>query len=313
MLQNQYEIRVLVKGRPIAEYYHNGQTFIEGRDGSNFEIQFRNLTNQRVEALVAVDGRSVVDGDEASPESRGFVVAAHETIVIPGWKLDAEQAAAFLFAGKQQSYSAAMSGGKSHNTGVLGVMVFKEKVARTAFTGGGIMRSRFASPGVSPQITDYSYYGDPIRPTYGAAGHLGGVGMSRSASSSRTKGIPTTLENTFAGAKLSADTAYTSSTMDWMDMEQTRSMASVQPQNAVEQTLGTGFGQAQDFKTQEIEFNRGDLASQMVLYYDDARGLRARGIELSRKKAVRVQTTQPDAFPGFKKQTGCKPPPGWQG
>ena len=46
--QNQYELNVLVKGRPIAEYSHNGQFFIEGRDGSNFEIEFKNLSPMRV-------------------------------------------------------------------------------------------------------------------------------------------------------------------------------------------------------------------------------------------------------------------------
>ncbi len=103
MLFNQYEVRVLIKGRPITEYTHNGQVFIEGRDGSNFEIEFKNLTPNRVEAVLSVDGLSIIDGKDAGPLSSGYVVGPHETIRIPGWKLTDEQVAAFQFAGKRGS------------------------------------------------------------------------------------------------------------------------------------------------------------------------------------------------------------------
>ncbi|RYD45950.1 MAG: hypothetical protein EOP83_30450, partial [Verrucomicrobiaceae bacterium] len=76
MRLNNVEITVTVKGRPITEYAHNGQTFIEGRENSQFEIKVTNHNTYRVEAIVAVDGLSILDGKDAGPESQGYLLNA---------------------------------------------------------------------------------------------------------------------------------------------------------------------------------------------------------------------------------------------
>lgn len=69
------------------------------------------------------------------------------------------------------------------------------------------------------------------------------------------------------------------------------------------QTLGTGFGRAVSMPTRSGSFRRGRLLDPVVIYYDDARGLKRKGIDLSRPAAA-----VPNAFPGG---IGCPTPPGW--
>ena len=307
MLQNQYEIRVLVKGRPITEYPHNGQTFVEGRDGSNFEIEFKNNTPTRVEAVLSVDGLSVIDGKEAGPQSSGYVVDGNSTVRIPGWKLTDEQVAAFVFAGKKGSYATQMTG-SARNNGVIGALVFKEK----------------------PVVPVYhQYHHIQAQPYFGAprGGFVKGMGSSGGyvhQGSSDLNSDP--FYGIFVGAQLSAsDAPFYNGTQTMNHIAPSGAVASasvgeqktrggvigqakLQAQVEVEQTLGTGCGAATDFETSLVKFERGDLAVMMVLYYDDSRGLKARGIQLTRPSKAKL-SQQPQAFPGM----NCAPPPGWKG
>ena len=285
MLHNNYEVRVLVKNRPINEYPHNGQTFIEGRDGSNFEIEFKNLSPNRVEAVLSVDGLSIIDGKEAGPQSSGYLVDAYGTIRIPGWKLTNDQVAAFQFAGKKKSY-AQQSTGSSRNTGVIGALVFSEKnaavyrrVNNAAFplSGEHLTSGAYGVNTAWQGSTDMSYSA------------VGQMTTSSSVGQSALRSVNSVvLNNTSKGS---------------------RSRSSAEP---VAQSLGTAFGKAQDFATTEVSFTRGDLSAMIILYYDDSRGLRARGIELARPANRRVPYNDtPQAFPGMQK--GCVPPSNWEG
>ena len=46
----------------------------------------------------------------------------------------------------------------------------------------------------------------------------------------------------------------------------------------------------------------------IVLYYDDATGLRKRGIDISKRSRAKANE-RANAFPGM----NCAPPPGWNG
>ena len=77
-----------------------------------------------------------------------------------------------------------------------------------------------------------------------------------------------------------------------------------------QQSLGTAFGESTAFATKQVDFQRGDMICKMVMYYDNARGLKARGVRIERPSKAKYQT-KPEAFPGS--DTGCKPPPFWRG
>ena len=127
MKLNGIELQILVRGRPITQYAHGWpeQIFVEGREGSEYEIEIRNTTAGRIEAVVSVDGLSVIDGKEAGSASTGYLLNPYETVRIPGWRLDGAQVAKFAFSGKQKSYATQMTG-DARNNGVIGVMAFRE-------------------------------------------------------------------------------------------------------------------------------------------------------------------------------------------
>ena len=280
MLQNSYELNVLIKGkRPATEYMHNGQFFIEGRNGSNFELEFKNKTGSRVEAIFSVDGLSVTDGKEAGPQSVGYLVEPYGTLKIPGWTLSHQEIASFMFTGKQKSYSTQMTG-SNRNNGVIGVMVFSEKPLYN------FRRNTYPIPLSSADVTDRMMM-------YSSSNNIGGdITCASTSSYSSATGAATASTMNINNMAASSTEAKTKSLADTTEV----------------QSLGTAFGKAQDFTTTTISFNRGDLISMMVLYYDDARGLKSRGIELIKPSRARM-ANQPQAFPGM----GCQPPPDWKG
>lgn len=302
MIHNNIEVRVVVKDRQINEYTHEGEVFVEGRGGSNYEIEIINLTNERVEAVLAVDGLSVIDGKEAGPDSTGYLLTARERIRVPGWKLSDEQVAAFQFAGKKNSYANQTEGGSTRNTGVIGVMAFKERTKPKPF----MIKASEATP----------YYGavrglglNSTQTLNHVSGQTGTMGPQGRAGELYTMAVATA-----SVSDVWADTAASLTSGENLDKGRFRRVQAVTLENnrpEVEQTLGTAFGEAQDFRTTEVEFNRGDLLAMNVLYYDDARGLRARGIDLDRRKQHPRVKEQPQAFPGMNK--GCVPPKDWKG
>jgi hypothetical protein len=267
------QLTILVKGRPITEYAHQGLTFVEGRAGSEYEIEVRNHTWQRVEAVLSVDGLSVIDGKPAGNQSQGYLIESRGVIRIPGWMLNAATVAKFAFSATEQSYTSE-SGGDTKNNGVIGAMVFREKVS-------------------------YPYPVYTFNSTTGTApNYLGGITTSGSMDA-RPRGI------TSSGSM--ADTAIASTIMQNCAQQSTASVATPQADTFVQQSLGTAFGESSGFATRTVSFERGVMLTTLLCYYDNAKGLRARGIQMPRRSKPKPK--QPQAFP----LTHCQPPQGWKG
>jgi len=66
--------------------------------------------------------------------------------------------------------------------------------------------------------------------------------------------------------------------------------------------MGTGWGAARKDRVDEVNFNRGLELDEFSIYYSDAAGLKAAGIEVDKKAAV-SSPVRPKGFGGF-----CKPP-----
>lgn len=335
MRYNNVSLEVKVKNKTITEYPHNGQVFIEGRADSNFSVVITNHNPYRVEAVVSVDGLSVLDGKDAGPQSQGYLLNANETLAIPGWTLNDKQVAAFQFAGKGGSY-AAQSTGSSRNTGVIGLLVYKERghqyrnyttlayhgvpltFAGQPLTGGYVPTTTSAINNVNMGMlsTMQISAGLNVNAMIGGAGPKGPQGVQGDAGPTGKKtwtspGVSASETDMSYSPPSTPDMSATamcfnavSQTSDAFDIPRSYAAATPQVQN-----LGTGFGQCQGFETTSVSFDRGDMQAMLVLYYDDARGLKSRGIELARTKKARERVA-PNAFPGL---SGCKPPAGWQG
>ena len=269
MLDNKFEFKIRVKGRGIDEYSHEGNAFVEGRKGSEFDLMFRNGSGDRVLVVPSVDGLSPLTGDTAGPDSRGYVVEPFQTLIIPGWTLDQNQVSKFLFADKERSYAASQGEEQAANAGVVGVLVYGEK----------------AKP--QPPITIKPYPAHPLPrypyDPYWEYPRTWLSGVPHSASPLRSINTSSTT------ATLSASASTTKA-----------------PSEEADFSLGTAWGDRQDFRTQEVEFKRDGVKAQMLIYYDSRRNLEKRGIVVKPEKAVQAL---PQAFSGV----GCKPPQGWKG
>lgn len=127
-------VEVLVRGRPIDVYSHNGRKYIEGRNGSDYSLRITNPHWQRVKAVVSVDGISVIDGKLASSSSQGYLIPAYGSIDIDGWRISNDAVRAFMFGDLDGSYSN-KSGNGTANTGVIAVRLFHEKLKVTGTIG----------------------------------------------------------------------------------------------------------------------------------------------------------------------------------
>ena len=124
-----YDVNVLVDGAPAPTFWHAGETYVMGRVGERYVIRVSNHTGRRIEAVVTVDGRDVVDGKPGDfRNKRGYLVPAWGQVDIDGWRLSQAQAAAFRFSSVADSYAARM--GNAREVGVIGVAVFPERVWR---------------------------------------------------------------------------------------------------------------------------------------------------------------------------------------
>ena len=72
-----YEVEVLVDGVPAPTYAHDGETYVMGQLGARYTLRVPNHSGRRIEAVVSVDGRDVIDGKPAELRTkRGYLVPA---------------------------------------------------------------------------------------------------------------------------------------------------------------------------------------------------------------------------------------------
>lgn len=257
-INTSVELQLLVNGRPVTMYGRDGRTFVEGREGTEFSLRVRNNTATRVEAVVSVDGRSVVDGEPAKPSSTGYIIPAYGSYEIPGWRTSAEACAKFFFSKPGASY-AAKSGSPVADVGVIGLMAWAEKVVP-------VITPRLLTPSWTYTPQPYVYTVQPSAQPY--APDLG-----------------STCDSVTAPPNLGAVTAYNCSA----DMRSTAA--------APEFKLGTGWGESVKDAITYTSFTRGDLLVEREIHYSDAEALRAVGIEMDKPVAVPTAgSVYPSAF-----------------
>lgn len=130
MQKSSYEIEVLINGKPAKEYMHDGRVYVEGRQGTQFSLRLRNNTSSRKLFVPTIDGLSVLDGKDASFDSRGYIVGAYSTTTIDGWRTSDSEVAQFYFSTPKESYR--RRSGKGKNIGIIGCAVFDENIRQAA-------------------------------------------------------------------------------------------------------------------------------------------------------------------------------------
>jgi hypothetical protein len=247
MFLQQFELSVLVNGRPVKEYSHRGNTFIEGKEGSEFEILLRNNTAEEVLAVVSVDGKSVITGEDCSIDSSGgYVIPPLAHIKVPGWRLDNNSVAKFVYSKPENAYATQITEQLDEpiNLGVIGCAFFKRLAA-----------------------FNYSFLS-----TRGI-----GQGSHRDGTACEPRGwdFPCSPPNGIWYGTSDATTINASYSTNHVTLDSASSQ------------IGTGFGKEQGHSVSETEFiRRSTPEAILTVYYDSREGLQAKGVPLTPVIAV---------------------------
>jgi hypothetical protein len=109
----------------LPRYYSQGRSYVPGVPGNRFAVQMRNLTGERVLAVLSVDGVNAISGQTASTSQTGYVLEPWQTVEIKGWRKSYSDIAEFYFTDLPDSYAART--GRPDNVGVIGVAAFRER------------------------------------------------------------------------------------------------------------------------------------------------------------------------------------------
>jgi hypothetical protein len=118
------EIRDPRTGDVLPVYWQDGERFVAGEPGREYEIRLRNGGGGRILAVTSVDGVNVISGKTAAPLGSGYVLDPGSVLDIDGWRKSMAQVAAFYFTALPDSYAART--GRPDNVGVIGVALFRE-------------------------------------------------------------------------------------------------------------------------------------------------------------------------------------------
>lgn len=112
-------------GAPLAHYAHDGATYVEGVQGQPYTVRVENPTGGRVEAVITVDGRDVISGEQGDyVTQRGYIIEPYGHVDVRGFRQSWQAVAGFHFTTAEGSYAARRGGGA--HVGVVGVAVFPE-------------------------------------------------------------------------------------------------------------------------------------------------------------------------------------------
>jgi hypothetical protein len=121
-----FDFDILVNGRPLAEYYARGKTYIEALPGAEYEIRVTNPGPDRVAVALSVDGLNTIDARHTSAwNSSKWVIEPYQSITIGGWQMSTERARRFYFTTERDSYGAKL--GQTADLGIIAAVIFRER------------------------------------------------------------------------------------------------------------------------------------------------------------------------------------------
>lgn len=132
------EMELLVNGRSIGGSSGGTVVVPVRRLGCEYVLRIRNHSPVAMEAVVSVDGLSVINGRRASQSIRGYLIQPNATVEIPGWRRGNRKVAAFKFSREEDSY--AYRTGRPDGIGVIRLTAYEE--ARKAYRAGNKSDSR---------------------------------------------------------------------------------------------------------------------------------------------------------------------------
>jgi hypothetical protein len=121
-----FDVQILVDGRPLAEYYARGRSYVEAIQGAEYSVRIRNPLPFRVAVALSVDGLNTIDARRTTAwNASKWVIEPYGTIDVTGWQMSSERARRFYFTSERDSYGAKL--GQTSNLGVIAAVFFRER------------------------------------------------------------------------------------------------------------------------------------------------------------------------------------------
>ncbi len=308
-----FDLNITVNGSRCKQYSHQGKTFIEAKNGSEYVIEVKNNHWKRVLAVGAVDGLNVLTGKTASESDSGYIIGAYSSEKIKGFRFSDDEWAMFKFGYKfnGNTYAQSKEDGSEKNCGVIGIRFFYEKepiVINTPspFTPCNPYPWTYPSTPVSPWDITYT---TNVNYTSNKLGEMdmkmynnsGGTGMSsglhaRSAQNSNEGTFKKLSSNNNVANYYAAVGDSVADCCDFMAVEKERSP---------DFDMGTEWGRKEKSRVNTVTFERGCLAQSFDIYYASRESLIAMGVPIQNTLSVSL----PQSFPN----NYAKPPKGWNG
>lgn len=278
MNMHNVSMHVQVNGRACKEYTHNGMSFIEARSGTNYTVKIKNDNPYRIMTVVSVDGLDVISGKTAAESDTGYIIDAHGTLDVKGYRISDKDCASFIFTSKGKSY-VQQTKGDATNCGVIGLRAFGEKT--------NIMKLPYIYPtyvntGVSyttttlPLTSTNDWYVPNIGSTTTATGNISSYNCA------------VNLNNTQNVSLSSHTTTKTSGVLRSTNFD-----------------TATGWGNKVEQSVEKVNFEKSDMLTEMTVYYASIDALEDMGVDINPKPKV---GSMPQAFGNY-----CTPPKGWKG
>ena len=263
-------------GERLTPYRHHGKLYVAGSPGDRYGIELRNKDTARVLTVIAVDGVNVLTGQTATAVQPGYVLEGNRPYVITGWRKSMDEVAQFIFTSLPDSYAART--GRPDNVGVIGVAVYREKVAP-------------ATP-LLP-VPEVRYDSSKRESDSPRARRHSSNDTSNEAAERPAAPAPSALAKSLGASAAEAEPS-ASNAGPMADRRAKADTAVEEKSRQPRQRLGTGHGEHEHAPTRNTEFARAsDTPDEIVtIYYDSRANLLARGISRAPKLA------EPRPFPG---------------
>jgi len=278
-----FEINVLVNGNKCKKYSFNEKIYIEGKFGSEYELEIKNNTWRRVLALTSVDGLNVLDGTTMSDESPGYVISAYSPLKIKGFRYSNDEVASFKFTDKQHSYAKNIGGNEAaQNCGVIGFKIWNEYIKPQPNYNWQYDWNYI------PSIHGTYWVGDTLNPIWGD--------------------IPNSDIIRYCGDVINSSLSANASNCN-SDIKSKRvglvSTNVKSPKLLRSFDMGSTWGKKIESKVIETEFEKNILTFSLDIYYASRFALIKMGVPLTTNN----QITFPRSFP----KKYATPPDGWSG
>ena len=273
------EVSILVNGNSVKTHLKDGKTYIEAKDGSEYEIHIKNHGCGRALVVASVDGLNVLTGESASTLDSGYVVNGYSDFKIKGFRYNNDKVGAFKFVKKTKSYASGKQDGSEANCGIIGVAIYNEDLPPNTWT---VTSYRWPQPLKNPEPSPYDWTltGDPVNSNFYSTTDSHGlydVGVKKSFSTVDMTNMvaATTSNNTSINSLRSMNASF---------------------------DMGSGWGKSKESKVVDTEFKRGVLVSSHDVYYASRDSLLGMGVIVPNTG----QVSFPRSFPQY-----AKPPKNW--